>query len=90
MLPIGIASGKRPMELLRSAGTTSIQSADEEGFVVSVTPSDGWIPSCLAGRTGIGMSQRMQSSVLDESIDPFNVLEPEVASHFMASVCNPR
>ncbi len=58
------------------AGTTSIQSADEEGWVVSVTPSGGWIPSCLAGRTGIGMSQRMQSFVLDERINPFNVLEP--------------
>ena len=58
------------------AGTTSIQSADEEGWVVSVTPSGGWIPSCLAGRTGIGMSQRMQSFVLDEKINPFNVLEP--------------
>jgi gamma-glutamyltranspeptidase/glutathione hydrolase len=58
------------------AGTTSIQSADEEGWVVSVTPSGGWIPSCLAGRTGIGMSQRMQSFVLDESVNPFNVLEP--------------
>jgi gamma-glutamyltranspeptidase/glutathione hydrolase len=58
------------------AGTTSIQSADEEGWVVSVTPSGGWIPSCLAGRTGIGMSQRMQSFVLDESLNPFNVLEP--------------
>ena len=58
------------------AGTTSIQSADEEGWVVSVTPSGGWIPSCIAGRTGIGMSQRMQSFVLDERINPFNVLEP--------------
>jgi gamma-glutamyltranspeptidase/glutathione hydrolase len=58
------------------AGTTSIQAADEEGWVVSVTPSGGWIPSCLAGRTGIGMSQRMQSFVLDERLNPFNVLEP--------------
>jgi len=58
------------------AGTTSIQSADEEGWAVSVTPSGGWIPACLAGRTGIGMSQRMQSFVLDERVNPFNVLEP--------------
>jgi gamma-glutamyltranspeptidase/glutathione hydrolase len=58
------------------AGTTSIQAADEEGWVVSVTPSGGWIPSCLAGRTGIGMSQRMQSFVLDERMNPFNVIEP--------------
>jgi len=58
------------------AGTTSIQSADEEGWVVSVTPSGGWMPACLAGRTGIGMSQRMQSFVLDEEKNPFNVVEP--------------
>ena len=58
------------------AGTTSIQAADEEGWVVSVTPSGGWIPASLAGRTGIGMSQRMQSFVLDETQNPFNVVEP--------------
>ncbi len=58
------------------AGTTSIQAADAEGWVVSVTPSGGWIPACIAGNTGIGMSQRMQSFVLDESQNPFNVVEP--------------
>jgi gamma-glutamyltranspeptidase/glutathione hydrolase len=58
------------------AGTTSIQAADKEGWVVSVTPSGGWIPAAIAGRTGIGMSQRMQSFVLDRAEGPFNVLEP--------------
>jgi gamma-glutamyltranspeptidase / glutathione hydrolase len=58
------------------AGTTSIQSADKEGWVVSITPSGGWIPAAIAGRTGIGMSQRMQSFVLDRAEGPFNVLEP--------------
>ena len=58
------------------AGTTSIQTADAEGWVVSVTPSGGWIPAFIAGRTGIGMSQRMQSFVLDEAINPFNVVQP--------------
>jgi gamma-glutamyltranspeptidase/glutathione hydrolase len=58
------------------AGTTSIQAADEAGWVVSVTPSGGWIPSCIAGKTGMGMSQRLQSFVLDASQNPFNVLEP--------------
>ncbi|MFQ6045677.1 MAG: gamma-glutamyltransferase family protein [Gemmatimonadales bacterium] len=57
-------------------GTTSIQAADEEGWVVSVTPSGGWIPAVIAGRTGVGMSQRMQSFVLDEIENPFNVVEP--------------
>lgn len=58
------------------AGTTSIQAADAEGWVVSITPSGGWIPATIAGNTGVGMSQRMQSFVLDERLNPYNVLEP--------------
>ena len=58
------------------AGTTSIESADEEGWVVSVTPSGGWVPAVIAGRSGIGLSQRAQSFVTDESDGPFNVIEP--------------
>jgi gamma-glutamyltranspeptidase / glutathione hydrolase len=59
-----------------SAGTTSIEATDKEGWVVSVTPSGGWIPAVIAGNTGIGLSQRMQSFVLDANENPFNVLEP--------------
>ncbi len=58
------------------AGTTSIEASDEEGWVVSVTPSGGWIPATIAGTTGIGMSQRMQSFVLEEAKGPYNVLVP--------------
>ncbi len=57
-------------------GTTTIQAADKEGWIVSATPSGGWIPAVIAGRTGIGMSQRLQSFVLDEKENPFNVLAP--------------
>jgi len=57
-------------------GTTSIQACDEQGWVVSVTPSGGWVPACIAGNTGIGMSQRAQSFVLDETENPFNVIVP--------------
>ncbi|MBB5637715.1 gamma-glutamyltranspeptidase/glutathione hydrolase [Pedobacter cryoconitis] len=57
-------------------GTTSIEAADKEGWVVSVTPSGGWLPACIAGKTGIGMSQRMQSFVLDSALNPFNVVAP--------------
>lgn len=59
-----------------AAGTTSIQAADAEGWVVSITPSGGWIPAFIAGRTGMGLSQRMQSFVLDQRLNPFNVVEP--------------
>ena len=65
-----------PRDEAFTAGTTSIQAADKDGWIVSVTPSGGWIPACIAGRTGIGMSQRMQSFVLDEALNPYNVLEP--------------
>ena len=58
------------------AGTTSIQAADAEGWVVSVTPSGRWIPAFIAGDTGIGLSQRMQSFVLDERLNPYNVVQP--------------
>jgi gamma-glutamyltranspeptidase/glutathione hydrolase len=58
------------------AGTTSIQAADENGWMVSITPSGGWIPAFIAGDTGIGLSQRMQSFDMDESANPFNVLAP--------------
>lgn len=59
-----------------TAGTTSIEAADKEGWVVSITPSGGWVPACIAGTTGIGMSQRMQSFVLDEKENPFNIVAP--------------
>lgn len=57
-------------------GTTSIQAADKSGWMVSITPSGGWVPAVIAGRTGIGLSQRMQSFVTDAEDGPFNVLEP--------------
>jgi gamma-glutamyltranspeptidase / glutathione hydrolase len=57
-------------------GTTSVEAADKEGWVVSITPSGGWVPACVAGRTGVGMSQRMQSFVCDSSLNPFNVVAP--------------
>lgn len=74
----------RPSSLIRDeefmnqfrAGTTSVEAADKEGWVVSITPSGGWIPSCIAGNTGVGMSQRMQSFVLNEKENPFNVVAP--------------
>ncbi|MCP4723568.1 MAG: gamma-glutamyltransferase family protein, partial [bacterium] len=59
-----------------TAGTTTIQAADKNGWIVSITPSGGWVPACIAGNSGIGMSQRMQSFVLDPQDNPYNVVEP--------------
>ncbi len=74
------SSGVRPEDDPELAnyflGTTSIQAADSEGWVVSVTPSGGWIPATIAGHTGIGLSQRAQSFVTDAAENPFNVIEP--------------
>ena len=57
-------------------GTTTVEAADEEGWFISITPSGGWIPAVIAGNTGVGLSQRMQSFVLDSALNPFNVVEP--------------
>jgi gamma-glutamyltranspeptidase/glutathione hydrolase len=70
--PTALAEFDRTFRL----GTTSVEAADKEGWVVSVTPSGGWIPAVIAGKTGIGMSQRMQSFVLDPAENPFNVVAP--------------
>jgi gamma-glutamyltranspeptidase/glutathione hydrolase len=74
------AANVDPFELTHDqaflAGTTSIQSADMDGWVVSITPSGGWVPAFIAGNTGVGLSQRMQSFVLDAAQNPYNVLAP--------------
>lgn len=79
----GQASANRPTTPLDDdylekfmLGTTSVEAADEEGWIVSMTPSGGWLPACIAGKTGVGMSQRMQSFVTDPKLNPFNVVAP--------------
>lgn len=64
------------LEELFTRGTTSIQAADSTGWVVSITPSGGWIPAVIAGNTGVGLSQRMQSFVVDSVENPYNVVAP--------------
>ena len=54
-------------------GTTSIEPRPRRGGV-SVT--HGGCCRVIAGRTGMGMSQRMQSFVLDEAEGPYNVVVP--------------
>lgn len=74
--PLEATADAREFEENFRRGTTSVEATDAEGWVVSVTPSGGWIPAVIAGKTGVGMSQRMQSFVLDPAENPFNVLEP--------------
>jgi len=70
--PTALAEFDRTFRL----GTTSVEATDAEGWAVSVTPSGGWVPAVIAGHTGIGLSQRMQSFVLDAAENPYNVLVP--------------
>jgi gamma-glutamyltranspeptidase / glutathione hydrolase len=73
------AHSSRPDSAFRRqfyAGTTSIEAADEAGWIVSVTPSGGWVPAVIAGRTGIGLSQRAQSFVTRAEDGPYNVIRP--------------
>ena len=66
-----------PVDRLRSiAARPPSIAADKDGWVVSMTPSGGWMPAVIAGRTGIGMSQRAQIFVTDPAENPFNVVEP--------------
>ena len=58
------------------AGTTTIEAADTSGWVVSITPSGGWIPAVIAGNTGVGLSQRAQSFVTEAADGPYNVIAP--------------
>src|SRR5438034_3602174 len=37
------------------AGTTSVETANAEGWAVSVTPSGGWLPAVIAGHSGVGL-----------------------------------
>ncbi len=69
-------AGHKALDQAFYRGTTTVQTADKEGWVVSVTPSGGWVPAVIAGRTGIGLSQRAQSFNIDPSENPYNVIEP--------------
>jgi gamma-glutamyltranspeptidase/glutathione hydrolase len=44
--------------------TTCVNVVDRERNMFSATPSGGWLPSVIAGDTGLAMSERMQTFVL--------------------------
>jgi gamma-glutamyltranspeptidase/glutathione hydrolase len=54
--------------------TTCVSAVDRWGNVFTSTPSGGWLPSVIAGDTGVPFTTRLQSFVL-EPRHP-NVLEP--------------
>ncbi len=44
--------------------TTCVDAIDKDGMVFSATPSGAWLPSVIAGDTGIPLTERAQSFVL--------------------------
>ncbi len=54
--------------------TTNAEAVDRQGNLFSATASGAWLPSVIAGTTGIPMSQRMESFVLEPGHP--NVLAP--------------
>ncbi len=44
--------------------TTCVNVVDRDRNMFSATPSGGWLPSVIAGDTGLAMSERMQTFVL--------------------------
>ena len=51
-------------DALMSHDTTCVDAIDKDGLVFSATPSGAWMPSVIAGDTGIPLTQRGQSFVL--------------------------
>jgi gamma-glutamyltranspeptidase/glutathione hydrolase len=51
-------------DALMARDTTCIDAIDKDGMVFSSTPSGAWMPSVIAGDTGIPLTQRAQSFLL--------------------------
>jgi gamma-glutamyltranspeptidase / glutathione hydrolase len=49
---------------LMARDTTGINTIDKSGIMFAVTPSGAWLPSVIAGDTGIPLTQRAQSFLL--------------------------
>jgi gamma-glutamyltranspeptidase/glutathione hydrolase len=58
-----IARYKIPDALL-AKDTTCVDAIDKDGVVISITPSGAWMPTFLAGDTGVALTQRAQSFLL--------------------------
>src|ERR1700722_4302517 len=66
--------GKHPIEMdiartkiddaLMASDTTCIDAVDKDGIVFSATPSGAWLPSVVAGDTGIPLTERAQQFIL--------------------------
>jgi len=53
-------------DALMARDTTCVDAMDKDGVIFSATPSGAWMPSVIAGDTGIPLTQRAQSFLLVE------------------------
>jgi gamma-glutamyltranspeptidase/glutathione hydrolase len=51
-------------DALMARDTTCVNAIDRDGLMFSATPSGAWLPSVIAGDTGIPLTQRAQSFLL--------------------------
>lgn len=51
-------------DALMAKDTTCVDTVDKDGVAFSVTPSGAWLPSVIAGDTGIPLTERAQSFLL--------------------------
>ena len=49
---------------LLAKDTTCVDAIDKDGVAISITPSGAWMPSVIAGDTGIPLTERAQSFLL--------------------------
>jgi gamma-glutamyltranspeptidase/glutathione hydrolase len=51
-------------DMLMAHDTTCVDTVDKDGMMFSATPSGAWLPSVIAGDTGIPLTERAQSFLL--------------------------
>ena len=59
-----IVRAKRIDDILMAHDTTCVDVIDKDGIMFSATPSGAWLPSVIAGDTGIPLTERAQSFLL--------------------------
>ncbi|MDX1981353.1 MAG: gamma-glutamyltransferase family protein [Bryobacteraceae bacterium] len=65
--PSEVDMARHPIDdILMARDTTCIDAIDHDGLMFSATPSGAWLPSVIAGDTGIPLTQRAQSFLLIE------------------------
>jgi len=63
--PVHMELARVPIDdVLMAKDTTCVDAIDKDGMVFSATPSGAWMPSVIAGDTGIPLTQRAQQFVL--------------------------